>query len=149
MSKETPHPELKEPDPPLYPATPSPTGSRSQKKRMGSVSGMGISISSFTANKASEPVPEDPEKEITGSQLFSEEELLAAWNAYAGNLTEEKLLKNTMTLYRPKMISDVVFEVEVNTELNRQYLTDNSLSILSFLREQLSNSEITMMIRIA
>jgi len=39
--------------------------------------------------------------------------------------------------------------VEVNTELNRQYLTDNSLSILSFLREQLSNSEITMMIRIA
>ncbi len=149
MSEETPHPELKEPDPPLYPATPSPTGSRSQKKRMGSVSGMGISISSFTANKASEPVPEDPEKEITGSQLFSEEELLAAWNAYAGNLTEEKLLKNTMTLYRPKMISDVVFEVEVNTELNRQYLTDNSLSILSFLREQLSNSEITMMIRIA
>ncbi|MDD4158896.1 MAG: DNA polymerase III subunit gamma/tau, partial [Proteiniphilum sp.] len=41
------------------------------------------------------------------------------------------------------------FEVEVNTDLNRQYLTDNSPSILSFLREKLDNGEITMTIRIA
>ncbi|MPN47362.1 hypothetical protein SDC9_194964 [bioreactor metagenome] len=47
------------------------------------------------------------------------------------------------------MLNDVVFEVEVNTELNKQYLTDNSLSILSHLRETLQNGEITMTIRIA
>ncbi len=47
------------------------------------------------------------------------------------------------------MLNDVVFEVEVNTELNKQYLTDNSLSILSHLRKTLQNGEITMTIRIA
>ena len=54
-----------------------------------------------------------------------------------------------MSLYLPRMLSDVVFEVEVNTELNKQYLTDNSLSILFYLRETLQNGEITMTIRIA
>ncbi|KUL15575.1 MAG: hypothetical protein XE13_0802, partial [Proteiniphilum sp. 51_7] len=67
----------------------------------------------------------------------------------ASTLTEEKLLKNTMTLYLPRLIGDELFEVEVNTELNRQYLTDNSHSIISHLREKLNNGGITMSIRIA
>ncbi len=54
-----------------------------------------------------------------------------------------------MSLYLPKMLSDTVFEVEVNTELNKQYLNDNSYSILSFLREKLQNGEISMTIKIA
>ncbi|MDD3789779.1 MAG: DNA polymerase III subunit gamma/tau, partial [Petrimonas sp.] len=69
--------------------------------------------------------------------------------AYSHDLTEEKLLQNTMNLYLPKMLSETVFEVEVNTEINKNYLEDNSLSILSFLREKLKNDEITMAIRIA
>jgi DNA polymerase-3 subunit gamma/tau len=47
------------------------------------------------------------------------------------------------------MVSDVLFEVEVNSEINKQYLTDNSNSILTFLRDKLQNGDITMMIKIA
>lgn len=110
---------------------------------------MGISLSSLTSPKESEPETVQQEKQISGSRLFNEEELVTAWNEYARNLTEEKLLKNTMSLYLPRMIGEGMFEVEVNTDLNRQYLTDNSPSILSFLREKLDNGEITMTIRIA
>jgi DNA polymerase-3 subunit gamma/tau len=110
---------------------------------------MGISLSSLSGNQVNEPEATVQEKEITGSRRLSEEELIAAWNEYAATLTEEKLLKNTMTLYLPRLIGDELFEVEVNTELNRQYLTDNSLSIISYLREKLDNGGITMSIRIA
>lgn len=54
-----------------------------------------------------------------------------------------------MSLYLPRLIGEELFEVEVNTELNSQYLNDYSQSILSFLREKLDNGEITMSIRIA
>ena len=64
-------------------------------------------------------------------------------------MDEEKLLKNTMSLYLPKMKGNNVFEVEVNTELNKQYITDNSVSILAYLREKLKNDDISMIITIA
>jgi DNA polymerase-3 subunit gamma/tau len=127
----------------------APSVNSAQKKRKASVSGMGISLSSLSGNQVNEPEATVQEKEITGSRRLSEEELIAAWNEYAATLTEEKLLKNTMTLYLPRLIGDELFEVEVNTELNRQYLTDNSLSIISYLREKLDNGGITMSIRIA
>jgi len=108
-----------------------------------------VSLSSLINNKQSETVTTNAEVHHNGNNLFTEKELIAAWKAYAKSLKEEKLLKNTMSLYLPKMLSDVLFEVEVNTELNKQYLTDNSNSILSYLRERLQNGEITMTIRIA
>ncbi len=110
---------------------------------------MGISLSSLSGNQANDPEPAAQEKEIIGSRHLSEEELIAAWHDYAATLTEEKLLKNTMTLYPPRLIGDELFEVEVNTELNRQYLTDNSHSIISYLREKLNNGGISMTIKIA
>ena len=75
--------------------------------------------------------------------------MIAAWNEYADNLLKEPLLKNTITLYQPKLISDVIFEVEVNTEINKEYLTSNSLSILTFLRSSVKNDDLTMTIKIA
>lgn len=142
-------PSVEEPKQPAYPAAVPPAKAATLKKRSASVSGMGISLSSLTSPKESEPETVQQEKQISGSRLFNEEELVTAWNEYARNLTEEKLLKNTMSLYLPRMIGEGMFEVEVNTDLNRQYLTDNSPSILSFLREKLDNGEITMTIRIA
>ncbi len=120
------------------------------KKKTVSLSGMGVSISSLQNKKEEkkEEVQASDKKDI-GNNLFTEKELIQAWKTYAANLKEEKLLQNTMTLYLPKMISDSVFEVEVNTELNKQYLTDNSLSILTFLREKLQNGDVVMNIKIA
>lgn len=121
----------------------------SLKKRTVSLSGMGVSLASLT-NKGEEETPDTgPATYHIGTNLFTEKELVNAWKNYARQLEEEKLLKNTMSLYIPKMLSETVFEVEVNTELNKQYLTDHANSILSFLREKLDNGDITMTIRIA
>ena len=110
---------------------------------------MGVSLASLT-NKGEEETPDTgPATYHIGTNLFTEKELVNAWKNYARQLEEEKLLKNTMSLYIPKMLSETVFEVEVNTELNKQYLTDHANSILSFLREKLDNGDITMTIRIA
>ncbi|HHU25866.1 MAG TPA: DNA polymerase III subunit gamma/tau [Bacteroidales bacterium] len=84
-----------------------------------------------------------------GNNRFTEQQLVTAWKAYAEQLDKEKLLKNTMSLYLPTMKGDTLFEVAVNTELNKQYITDNSASILAFLREQLKNDDVSMTITIA
>ncbi|MDR0421641.1 MAG: DNA polymerase III subunit gamma/tau, partial [Proteiniphilum sp.] len=123
---------------------------KEEKKKTASFSGIGVSISSITHREADEATSSAPEvQQHSGANPFSEKELVNAWTEYAANLNEEKLLKNTMTLYQPKMLNDTLFEVEVNTELNKQYLTDHSIALLSFLREKLENGDITMTIRIA
>ncbi len=122
----------------------------SLKKKTVSLSGMGVSLSSITSKKEEENSSSGSEaQQQNGKNLFTESELVNAWKDYADSLNEEKLLKNTMTLYHPRMLSDTLFEVEVNTELNKQYLTDHSIALLSFLREKLRNDDITMTIRIA
>ena len=83
------------------------------------------------------------------NELFTEQQLQTAWQTFAENLIEEKLLKNTMMLYRPKMLGNTVFEVEVNTEINKNYLDDHGNAILSYLRERLQNDDITMAIKIS
>lgn len=128
----------------------SPETAASLKKKTVSLSGMGVSLSSLTNKKEEDTSATGSDtQQHNGNNHFSEEELIQAWKEFANNLDEEKLLKNTMTLYRPRMLSNTLFEVEVNTELNKQYLTDHSTTLLPFLREKLGNGDITMTIRIA
>jgi hypothetical protein len=110
---------------------------------------MGVSLSFLTNQKKNDSQLSEPEAQYNGTNLFTEKELTAAWKEYVKTLKEEKLLRNTMTLYLPKMLSNTLFEVEVNTELNKQYLNDNSQTILAFLREKLQNGDISMTIKIA
>lgn len=143
-------PTVAEDHPVAYGKTVQPQKAETLKKRSVSLSGMGISLSSLTNEKKNDNIGSEPEAAAPqGNNLFTEEELLTVWNEYMQHLKKEKLLRNTMSLYHPKMLSDVLFEVEVNSEINKQYLTDNSNSILTFLRERLQNGEITMTIRIA
>ncbi|MEA5129662.1 MAG: DNA polymerase III subunit gamma/tau [Proteiniphilum sp.] len=122
----------------------------SLKRKTISLSGMGVSLSSLSNKKEEDSSSSGAEtQQYNGNNLFTENELVNAWKEYTNSLDEEKLLKNTMTLYHPRMLSETVFEVEVNTELNRQYLTDHSIALLSFLRERLRNDDITMTIRIS
>ena len=123
--------------------------SASLKKKTVSLSGMGVSLSSISSKKEEDASSGPETQQQNGNNLFTENELLNAWKEYADNLNEEKLLKNTMTLYHPRMLDKTLFEIEVNTELNKQYLTDHSIALLSFLRERLRNDDITMTIRIA
>ena len=113
---------------------------------------MGVSIASLV-NKEEEEKAENKQEEAAGkpngNNQFTEDELVAAWLEYAEMLTKEKLLKNTMSLCLPKMKGDTLFDVEVNTELNKQYFADHSRPILTFLREKLKNDDITMTLSIA
>jgi len=58
-------------------------------------------------------------------------------------------LKNTMMLYKPRMLGDTVFEVEVNTEINKNFLDEYGNVILAHLRESLQNDDITMTVRVS
>ena len=115
------------------------------------MAGLGVSLSAFSQEKQENPVEKEPQQaEIKiNDHLFTEDQLIAAWTSFAEKLNEEKLLKNTMMLYKPKMLSNSVFEVEVSTEINKHYLEDHGASILSFLRQQLLNDDITMTIKIS
>lgn len=123
--------------------TPTPISKKSK------LSGMGISLTSLV--KKEEEVTEIIEQGIAnnGNSEFTESDLINAWNDYADKLTDEILLKNTMSLYKPRLIDKVIFEVEVNSELNREYLTTDGESLLTFLRERLKNDDLTMTIKIA
>jgi DNA polymerase-3 subunit gamma/tau len=54
-----------------------------------------------------------------------------------------------MMLYKPRMLGDTVFEVEVNTEINKNFLDEYGNVILAHLRESLQNDDITMTVRVS
>ncbi len=126
--------------------TAKPSSALSKKSAL---NGMGISLSSLRNKKEEKADEDESETTINGNNAFTEKQLIAAWDEYAENLKGEPLLKNTMNLYKPKLISEVIFEVEVNTEINKEYLTSNSMSLLTFLRGKVKNDDLTMTIKIA
>ena len=138
---------VSEPKPEIKPAP-----QREKKPVAKSLAGLGVSLSSLSEEKQDYQAEKDKQEEKESkqnNQLFTEVELQEAWLVFAENLKEEKLLKNTMKLYRPKMLGNTVFEVEVNTEINKSYLDDHSIDILSYLRESLLNDDISMTIKIS
>lgn len=138
---------VSEPKPEIKPA---PQGEKKLVPK--SLAGLGVSLSSLSEEKQDYQAKKDKQEEKESkqnNQLFTEVELQEAWLVFAENLKEEKLLKNTMKLYRPKMLGNTVFEVEVNTEINKSYLDDHSIDILSYLRESLLNDDISMTIKIS
>jgi len=122
------------------------------KKASSSLDGIGVSISSLRGKKDAHQNAASnstPATKTGRSDQYSEKELIDAWNAFTAGLTEEKLLQNAMNLYKPQMLNESLFEVKVSTEISKQFLEDNSLRILSFLREKLGNDDITMILSIA
>ncbi|MEA4905296.1 MAG: DNA polymerase III subunit gamma/tau, partial [Petrimonas sp.] len=139
---------VSESKPEIKPA--SQTGQK--KSTAASIAGLGVSLSSLTEENQEKPEEAGKPQKAESRQnnrFFSEDELQKAWQLFAENLDEEKLLKNTMMLYKPKMLGNTVFEVEVNTEINKNYLDEYGNAILSYLRESLLNDDITMTIKIS
>ena len=136
-----------EPQPEIKPAAPP----IEKKTHARTTSGLGVSLSSLAKESTENPVesPSKSSEPTPNNQLFTEDQLQKTWQLFAEKLNEEKLLKNTMMLYKPRMLSNSVFEVEVNTEINKNYLEDNSGAILTFLREKLQNDDVTMTIKIS
>ncbi|MFY9173160.1 MAG: DNA polymerase III subunit gamma/tau [Petrimonas mucosa] len=124
----------------------------SQRSVSPTLAGLGVSLSSLTDDNGEKPAEEKSIRQSEArknNRLFSEAELQKAWHDFADNLIEEKLLKNTMMLYKPRMLGDTVFEVEVNTEINKNFLDEYGNVILAHLRESLQNDDITMTVRVS
>ena len=54
-----------------------------------------------------------------------------------------------MSIYLPKKTNDTVFEITVNTDINKEYLDNNLRSILDYLQDKLQNDLIEMKIVIS
>lgn len=112
-----------------------------------SIKSMGVSLTALKGREdATTSVSENSGNKKNGNRPFTEKDLVEAWRMYSNNLKEEILLSNTMNHTTPRMLSESVFEVMVNTDINKQYLEDSSLSILSYIREKLQNDDIIMTI---
>ena len=116
-----------------------------------SLSNFGVSLSSMICPKEEtiENADSSQEEAASTDELFTEKELTKAWTDFADSLTEEVILKKTMALYTPKMLTDTEFLVEVNTEINKDYLDDNSYRIINYLREKLNNRDVKMTIKVS
>ncbi len=125
--------------------------SLSVKHQTSSLSNFGVSLSSMISRKEENVEHDNQTEENTAEKdsLFTEKELVKAWSDFADSLTEEVLLKKTMGLYYPKMLTDTEFLVEVNTQINKDYLNDNSYQIINWLRRKLHNRDIKMTIKVS
>ncbi len=76
---------------------------------------------------------------------FSNEELIRLWVTYAEQfLQTTPLLMNTMKSSLPSLKENFSFEVKVHNHDQMQLLLEKATDILTFLRNQLKNSEIKM-----
>lgn len=139
--KQEPKPEIKKEEEKKHSST-------SSRPRTFSIANHGVSITSMDEDEEDK---EESRVETNNKRKndFNEEALIDAWKSYADSLTDERLLKNTMSLYLPKKINDTVFEVTVNTDINKEYLENNLRSILDWLQDKLHNDLIKMKINIS
>lgn len=79
---------------------------------------------------------------------FTEEELLAAWDAFAGSIEKKVYLKNTMINCKPVLQENFFFEVAVHNPGQQEELFNGAIDILSQLRIQLKNNRVQMRVRI-
>lgn len=139
---------------PVASTTPTPTVPEVPKKpkTKEKVLGLGVSLSSMAKEKEVEYNRETPQTNAQATQhknKFSEQQLTAKWEEYANQLQEEVLLKNTMQISKPKLVDETTFSITVSTEMNKSYLEDSSLDLMTYLRKELQNDYITMQIIIS
>ncbi len=114
--------------------------------------GLGVSLSSISSKKEES---EEVNKSITNSKevklnnQFTEQQLNEKWELYANKLDKEVLLKNTMQNSKPHLINEDTFNIIVNTEMNKSYLDEASVDIMTYLRNELKNDNLRMQIEIS
>ena len=141
QTEEKPKKEEKEP------AKKSPASGH--RPRTFSIANHGLSITSVEEEKEDFEANKQVDNGDRRKNTFTEEALLEAWRGYAENLTEEKLLINTMSLYLPKKVNDTTIEITVNTDINKEYIESNMRSILDWLQDKLQNDLLEMKIVIS
>lgn len=99
--------------------------------------------------KPKEEVIQQPESIVDLKNVFSQEDLVEHWNAFAETIDTKVYLKNTMINSKPVMLENFLFEVAIHNQGQQDELSNSAVSILSYLRHHLKNTHIQMRIRIS
>lgn len=119
--------------------------------------GMGFSIREHLGGSVTDKVSEaKPMASVTEGQhgpvmnkKVRENDLGVEWRLFANMLPKESnALKGRMMNMQPKLVSEVVFEVEVENELVLQMMNEAKPQILNFLKRQLANSSLDMTVKV-
>ncbi len=134
-------------------ASPSP---QTQKKEQADkrALGLGVSLSSIKKGNVKQASAKNNEQQGNNQQTnnnsqFTQQQLIDKWIQYANETKDEILLQKTMLLSKPKLINESTFIVTVSTEINKGYVEAGSLNLMTFLRKELKNDNITMQIEIS
>ena len=110
----------------------------------------GLSIKGSGTDKqdttSTQPTIETPKEEVITP--FTNESLIQEWKNYANTLKEQVHLKNSMLNTKPILQEDYSFIVDVLNIPLKDELQKDTPNILTYLRERLHNSQISMHIRV-
>lgn len=139
---------VSEPAQKVKPIVKSPTKSKKSK----AILGMGVSLASASKSNDTEEstsIISNTTSYSKNNEPFTEQQLNEVWLKYANGLQKEVMLKNTMINSKLRLIDNSKFEVEVSTDINKGYLEEGSMQLMSQIREELKNDDITMIIEIS
>ena len=83
----------------------------------------------------------------TLNQPFTEQDLQESWVEYAHSIEKNAYLQNIMLNNLPAKQEEAFFEVKVHNPGMQEELINNTINILSALRNKLKNSHIQMRIK--
>lgn len=111
---------------------------------------LGPSIKLSTTQQASQTTIQETRSLSNEDKPFTQEKLTFEWHTYVERLPiERRAMAMRMKNMMPKLINDTTFEIVANNEQIAQYLQNMKEGILKSLRQNLMNSQIQMLIRIA
>ncbi len=97
--------------------------------------------------KSTEQKKEEVRAVAEMNEMFSQEQLESVWLQFTHTIPGETLMIQTMQSCMPRMINARDFEVVVDNHAQVDKIHSHSLNLLSFLRTNLRNTHIEMMVR--
>jgi DNA polymerase-3 subunit gamma/tau len=111
---------------------------------------LGPSIKGAATQQASQNSIQEVQTLPKEDKPFTQENLTLEWHKYVERLPlERRAMAMRMKNMMPKLINETTFEIVANNEQIAQYLQNMKEGILKSLRQNLMNSQIQMLIRIA
>lgn len=111
---------------------------------------LGPSIKGAATQQASQNSFQEAQTLPKEDKPFTQENLTLEWHKYVERLPlERRAMAMRMKNMMPKLINETTFEIVANNEQIAQYLQNMKEGILKSLRQNLMNSQIQMLIRIA
>ena len=143
-----PQPDEQPPHPAeVFAAKPAPQPVRKAKSSI-SIARVMVNAQMDT-NTGSAPAPAGTKVEQpANNQSFTDEQLLASWQAYIDQHPQEHLVINTMRISMPKRLTDTKLEITVQNAGQVDFMTNALPDILQFLRKALNNDAVTMDIKL-